>query len=358
MGTCLADWLHLLYMERMLCQCIHALYSSRVQTAHKNTPEHSRLVLLFLAASGDVEALRDVIASLRTQVLGMSPSQHVTSTTTAQQQQHAERMHQEQLDFYETAMALLDREHCPQGAAAFASAALSHLQRVPPSPRSSQAAAGGGAAGAGAGLDLGDTGSSGSSGKGSSRSKELAGRLWSNLFSYACAMGDPEAAYAAMLSNPLPERLLECLRRLLHELCEDNQLGVLCTLPLAGVIVRPPAGAIVPLLSEATAALARRAQALDLSAKPQPYRVLYTFLVAHNDFRGAARAMAAYAWRLRNEAVPTAAAAAGSGRGGAIMSAAAAADGLAGMDAVIAEALSAYDAAINALQVRYDAAVL
>lgn len=90
---------------------------------------------------------------------------------------------------------------------------------------------------------------------------------------------------------------------------------VLCTLPFAGVVLLPSppsaSGAAgsppesVPLLREAVRALQRRAHNLDLSARPQPYRVLFDFLVQRNELRGAARAMAAYAWRLRAEADST-----------------------------------------------------
>ena len=70
-----------------------------------------------------------------------------------------------------------------------------------------------------------------------------------------------QEAYAALAANPVPERALDCLRRLVAVLCEEGQLLVLTNLPYAGcVMCTGPDGKPVAasLLREAVATLQRR----------------------------------------------------------------------------------------------------
>jgi hypothetical protein len=132
------------------------------------------------------------------------------------------------------------------------------------------------------------------------------------VFHNACATGQCQYqdAYTAIVCNPLPSRALECLRRLVALLCEEKQVAVLCSLPFAGTLVLEPANGasepvLVELADEVARMLTRRAHNSDLAADPQPYQVLYSFLVKRSDYSGAAAAMLAYARRLRSEADAT-----------------------------------------------------
>ncbi|KAG2493301.1 hypothetical protein HYH03_008437 [Edaphochlamys debaryana] len=236
-----------------------------------------------------------------------------------------------QLHFCEAVMQLFEREGAPEGAVVFATAALEHLRSaygqseasdpLLPGEEAVQRAAAAAAA---------------------AERTAREGRLWSNIYTYCVEMRQYDRAYAALLANPLPAARLQSLRHLVHVLAQaDGNLQTLCTLPLAGIAVLPAAadgpaaaaaastaaaagGRTVSLLGEALDTLQRRAHNCDLAERPQPYRVLYDFLVCRGDFKGAARAMAAYAWRLRSE-------------------------GATG-EAAVAEALRAYDLAISCLQ--------
>jgi hypothetical protein len=162
----------------------------------------------------------------------------------------AQRLHTSSaaLQLYEAAMMLFDREGAPEGAVACSRAALQHLQP-------------GGTAATATPVKV----------------SERAGRLWTNIFAYCCQLGQWQDAYAALVSNPLPQRALDCLRHLVTVLSTQGDLSTLCSLPLAGVLLLPgttsgsPPSA-VSLLDEALGALERRAVNADVSTTPQPYR--------------------------------------------------------------------------------------
>ncbi|GAX75480.1 hypothetical protein CEUSTIGMA_g2923.t1 [Chlamydomonas eustigma] len=208
--------------------------------------------------------------------------------------------HQLQLSFYEVVMLLFEREGAPEGAILFARAALQLLHLAASSQPQHD-------------IEAPDK-------------LAMEGRLWSQVFTYCCELGAYEDAYTAVISNPVHERLLDSLRRLIHELCTQSgdRLVTLNVLPYAGIVTilpetaveRGEAGAMtedvggstkpdlkitVPLLQEVLNALRRRALNSDLSTQPQPYDVLYDFLVYRSDLRGAAGAMLALARRLRLE---------------------------------------------------------
>ncbi len=194
-----------------------------------------------------------------------------------------------QLKFYEVIMLLFERECAPEGAIMFARAALQQLR----------------IASASTSLPQGN--------EHKHKLKRLEGRLWTNIFTYSCDLGNFEGAYAAVVANPLPGHALDCLRRLVHELCERNQLVVLNTLPYAGTLTYPApdhdrySPQMAPLIQEVVQALQRRAINSDLQTSPQPYHILHDFLVNRSDFQGAAQAMLALARRLRREGLPDAA---------------------------------------------------
>lgn len=81
----------------------------------------------------------------------------------------------------------------------------------------------------------------------------------------------------------MPERALDCLRRLVIELCTAGQLEVLCALPFAGALtVRDSATGVshvVPMMQEVVETLERRAVNGDVYAKPQPYRCAWGWVV-------------------------------------------------------------------------------
>ena len=89
-----------------------------------------------------------------------------------------------------------------------------------------------------------------------------------------------------MHANPVPERQLDCLQRLLGELCARGAIASLVALPFAGTLNvggadspsgGPPGGgrhaAILSLADEAAKFLRRRADNAELGARPQPYQV-------------------------------------------------------------------------------------
>ncbi len=89
-----------------------------------------------------------------------------------------------------------------------------------------------------------------------------------------------------MLANPVPERQLEALQRLLRHLSASGDVAALARLPLAGTIALGGAGSqnrlqkeggpeMLSLAGEARRFLAQRASHADLSARPQPYQVRY-----------------------------------------------------------------------------------
>ncbi|EFJ43805.1 hypothetical protein VOLCADRAFT_95953, partial [Volvox carteri f. nagariensis] len=316
-------------------------------------------------ASDAGETLRTILGDLRVELAGgikQHLTQHKGPASTAagpqsSQQQQRREVAMLQLQFCEAVMQLFERERAPEGAVIFAEAALEHL-RTAYGPAVAPAAA---SAAAVAVVDpsapllpgedrlLQEAAVATAAERGAREA-----RLWSNIYYYCVEMRQYDKAYGALLANPLHEARLQNLRHLVHALAQEGQLQTLCTLPFAGVAVLsvphvskakasvrasgsgmqsepvlggpgsgPGSYRTVSLLSEVLDMLHRRAHNSDLSERPQPYQVLYDFLVCRGDFKGAARAMSAYAWRLRAEAPSTAAA--------------------------VAEALRAYDDAINCL---------
>jgi len=112
-----------------------------------------------------------------------------------------------------------------------------------------------------------------------------------------------QAAYAAMHANPVPERQLDCLQRLLGELCSSGSVAALVSLPFAGTLdikTRGETAAVLSLADEAAKFLRRRADNAELSARPQPYQVA----VLTPRILRTCRAMWESSWAVLREPLP------------------------------------------------------
>ncbi len=84
-----------------------------------------------------------------------------------------------------------------------------------------------------------------------------------------------------MQANPVPERQLDCLQRLLGELCSRGQIATLVSLPFAGTLDTSgrdssSGPSLLSLGDEALKFLRRRADNAELGSRPQPYQVPLT----------------------------------------------------------------------------------
>ncbi len=243
-----------------------------------------------IACAGASPLLLSILRDLTLHLTGSGRAHHQQ-----QQQQPSAPALQQQL--YEAAMQVFEREGALSGALTFAQAALHLLQQqqqdadadAADAPRAGEMEV--------EALD----GSAAEPGDAAALAAAAEGRLWSNVFAYSCGLRRWGDAYAALVSNPDAQQALECLRRLVHELCEAGELGALCALPLAGALVVPAAGGgnggggggggaglgseagglqreaeeevtLVTLRAEAVAALQRRAVNSELTLQPQPYK--------------------------------------------------------------------------------------
>ncbi|XP_028775144.1 nuclear pore complex protein NUP160 [Neltuma alba] len=119
----------------------------------------------------------------------------------------------------------------------------------------------------------------------------IKGRLWSNVFKFALDLGRYFDAYCAIISNPDEESKYICLRRFVIVLYEQGAIKILCSnkLPLAG------------LMEKVEQELAWKAERSDISAKPNLYKLLYTFQMHQHNWRRAANYMYLYSARLKTE---------------------------------------------------------
>ncbi|KAK4272851.1 hypothetical protein QN277_021350 [Acacia crassicarpa] len=119
----------------------------------------------------------------------------------------------------------------------------------------------------------------------------IKGRLWSNVFKFALDLGRYFDAYCAIISNPDEESKYICLRRFIIVLYEQGSIKILCSsnLPLTG------------LMEKVEQELAWKAERSDISAKPNLYKLLYTFQMHQHNWRRAANYMYLYSARLRTE---------------------------------------------------------
>ncbi|XP_047946839.1 nuclear pore complex protein NUP160 isoform X2 [Salvia hispanica] len=118
------------------------------------------------------------------------------------------------------------------------------------------------------------------------------GRLWANVFKLTLDLNNYHDAYCAIISNPDEESKIICLRRFVIVLYERGAIKILCNgqLPLIG------------LVEKVERELAWKAARSDISAKPNPFKLLYAFEVHRHNWRRAASYIYRYSVRLRADA--------------------------------------------------------
>ncbi|XP_077233386.1 SUPPRESSOR OF AUXIN RESISTANCE1 isoform X2 [Tasmannia lanceolata] len=120
----------------------------------------------------------------------------------------------------------------------------------------------------------------------------IRGRLWANVFKFTLDLNNYTDAYCAITSNPDEDSKYICLRRFIIVLCEHGVAKVLCDgeLPFVG------------LIDKVEQELVWKAERSDITTKPNPYKLLYTFEMYRHNWRKAASYMYQYATRLKKEA--------------------------------------------------------
>ncbi|KMT07804.1 hypothetical protein BVRB_6g146170 [Beta vulgaris subsp. vulgaris] len=119
----------------------------------------------------------------------------------------------------------------------------------------------------------------------------IKGRLWANVFKFALDLDQYYDAYCALVSNPDDENRFICLRRFIIVLYERGATKILCDshLPFIG------------LNDKAEQELAWKAACSDISARPNPYKLLYAFEMHQQNWRKAATYIYLYSAQLKNE---------------------------------------------------------
>ncbi|KAK1326210.1 hypothetical protein QJS10_CPA01g00465 [Acorus calamus] len=119
----------------------------------------------------------------------------------------------------------------------------------------------------------------------------IRGRLWANVFKFSLDLNNYRDAYCAIISNPDEDSKTICLRRFINVLCERGATKIMCDgeLPFVG------------LIEKVEQELVWKAERSDVSAKPNPYKLLYAFEMHRNNWRKAAGYMYQYYTRLRKE---------------------------------------------------------
>ncbi|XP_057530266.1 nuclear pore complex protein NUP160 isoform X4 [Amaranthus tricolor] len=119
----------------------------------------------------------------------------------------------------------------------------------------------------------------------------IKGRLWANVFKFALDLDEYYDAYCALVSNPDDESRFICLRRFVIVLYECGASKILCDsqLPFIG------------LIDKAEQELAWKAACSDISARPNPYKLLYAFEMHQQNWRKAATYIYLHSVRLKNE---------------------------------------------------------
>eukprot|EP01018_Ginkgo_biloba_P012785 Gb_36285 [translate_table: standard] len=121
----------------------------------------------------------------------------------------------------------------------------------------------------------------------------IKGRLWANVFKFSVDLEQYRDAYCAIISNPDEESKLICLRRFIIVLCERKATQILCDreLPFVG------------LLERVEQELVWKAECSDITAKPNPYKLLYAFHMYRHNWRRAASYIYRYTVRMREEGI-------------------------------------------------------
>ncbi|XP_059313417.1 nuclear pore complex protein NUP160 [Lycium ferocissimum] len=115
------------------------------------------------------------------------------------------------------------------------------------------------------------------------------GRLWANVFKFTLDLNYYYDAYCAIISNPDEESKTICLRRFIIVLYERGAVKILCDgqLPFIG------------LSEKVERELAWKAERSDVSAKPNPFKLLYAFAMQRHNWRRAASYIYLYSAQLR-----------------------------------------------------------
>ncbi|KAK3022159.1 hypothetical protein RJ639_045354, partial [Escallonia herrerae] len=128
------------------------------------------------------------------------------------------------------------------------------------------------------------------------------GRLWANIFKFTLDHNNFYDAYCAIISNPDEESKSICLRRFIIVLYERGPVKVLCDgqLPFIGIADKVEQ----ELAWKACFLILRRISAgrLNVSAEPNPFKLLYSFEMHRHNWRRAASYIYLYSTQLRTEA--------------------------------------------------------
>ncbi|XP_071736992.1 nuclear pore complex protein NUP160 isoform X2 [Rutidosis leptorrhynchoides] len=118
------------------------------------------------------------------------------------------------------------------------------------------------------------------------------GRLWANVFKFTLDLNYYHDAYCAIISNPDEESKYICLRRFIIVLYERGAIKILCDgqLPFIG------------LAEKVEQELAWKAERSDVSLKPNPYKLLYSFEMRQHNWRKAANYIYLHSEQLKHEA--------------------------------------------------------
>lgn len=132
--------------------------------------------------------------------------------------------------------------------------------------------------------------------RGENHASEAAARARARVFKVLEEDQHMQEAYTVALSISDPQRQLDCLKSLIASLCAKNELDVLCTLPLVGLL--DDGG--IHVLEQVTHALWDRANKEPVDGTAT-YFVLYDFFVSRGNFQSAAGALLSYARRISTE---------------------------------------------------------
>lgn len=168
------------------------------------------------------------------------------------------------LHYYQWAMQLFEQYNLSEGACQFALAALEQVDGYERDPSDESAIT-------------------------------IKGRLWANIFKLTLDLNLLNDAYCAIISNPDEESKYICLRRFIIVLYESGAIKILCNgqLPFIG------------LADKIERELAWKAERTDITvtAKPNPYKLLYSFEMHRHNWRRAASYIYLYSARLRTDSV-------------------------------------------------------
>ncbi|KAK4566003.1 hypothetical protein RGQ29_002278 [Quercus rubra] len=173
------------------------------------------------------------------------------------------------LHYYQWAMQIFEQHNISEGAYQFALAALEQVDEA-----------------------LSPNGENSGGDPLSESTATTKGRLWANVFKFTLDLNHYYDAYCAIITNPDEESKYICLRRFIIVLYECGAMKILCggQLPFIG------------LNDKVEQELARKAERSDILAKPNLYKLLYTFEMHRHNWRRAAGYMYLYSARLRSEA--------------------------------------------------------